>query len=206
MEQELLTLLKQREEAARHRVEGLRAELAALNERTAAAEEELSDLVVTQTTLARVFAERDAYEPEFEQRSGGTARLTTAGSSSWTTTWPRQAARMTVPRLAPSRTAIRMCSTTSGGTMLFCSPRPACQACRNASNDASHARRSRRVRCRSGSCRAASTKVSLMADAVWTAHRMTSAPSTRSASAIVSGRLSGPERLLPDPGGKDAAR
>ncbi|QHA07835.1 hypothetical protein GQF42_35135 [Streptomyces broussonetiae] len=43
MEQELLTLLKQREEAARHRVEGLRAELAALNERIAAAEEELSD-------------------------------------------------------------------------------------------------------------------------------------------------------------------
>ncbi|MGW1917757.1 hypothetical protein ACWCQS_45740 [Streptomyces sp. NPDC002076] len=60
MEQELLTLLKQREEAARHRVEGLRAELTALNERVAAVEEELSELVVTQTTLAREFAQRDA--------------------------------------------------------------------------------------------------------------------------------------------------
>jgi hypothetical protein len=67
MEQELLALLKQREEAARRRAEGLRAELAALNERITAAEEELSDLVVTQATLARVFAERDAGEPEFEQ-------------------------------------------------------------------------------------------------------------------------------------------
>lgn len=67
MEQELLALLKQREEAARCRVEGLRAELAALNERIVAAEEELSDLVVTQATLARVFTERDADEPEFEQ-------------------------------------------------------------------------------------------------------------------------------------------
>ncbi|WP_329536958.1 hypothetical protein OG568_51180 (plasmid) [Streptomyces sp. NBC_01450] len=60
-------MLKQREEAARRRVEGLRAELTALNERIAAGEEELSDLVVTQATLARVFAERDADEPEFEQ-------------------------------------------------------------------------------------------------------------------------------------------
>ncbi|WP_432072781.1 hypothetical protein [Streptomyces wuyuanensis] len=84
-------------------MEGLRAELAALNERTAAAEEELSGLVVTPTPLAHVFAERDAHKPEFEQRSGDTARLTTASSSSWTTTWPRQGARMTVPRLAPSR-------------------------------------------------------------------------------------------------------
>ena len=56
MEQELLALLKQREEAARCRVEGLRAELAALNERIVAAEEELSDLVVTQATEGpRVF-------------------------------------------------------------------------------------------------------------------------------------------------------
>ncbi|WP_328337255.1 hypothetical protein OG873_36295 [Streptomyces violaceus] len=67
MEQELLALLKQREEEARRRVEGLWAELAALNERIAAAEEELSDLVVTQATLARMFAELDAGEPEFEQ-------------------------------------------------------------------------------------------------------------------------------------------
>ncbi|MEU9243163.1 hypothetical protein [Streptomyces shenzhenensis] len=40
-----------------------------MNERIAAAEEELSDLVVTQATLARVFAERDAAEPDFEQVS-----------------------------------------------------------------------------------------------------------------------------------------
>ncbi|WP_262699573.1 MULTISPECIES: hypothetical protein [Streptomyces] len=67
MEQELLALLKQREGAVRRRVEGLRAELAALNERIAAAEEELSDLVVTQATLAGVFAERGAGAPEFGQ-------------------------------------------------------------------------------------------------------------------------------------------
>lgn len=66
MEQELLALLKQHEEAARQRVEELRAELAELNERIAAAEGELSDLVVTQVTLARVFAELDTDEPEFE--------------------------------------------------------------------------------------------------------------------------------------------
>jgi DNA repair exonuclease SbcCD ATPase subunit len=66
MEQELLALLKQREETVR-RAERLRAELPALNERIAAAEEELSDLVVTEATLARVFAERDAGEPQFEQ-------------------------------------------------------------------------------------------------------------------------------------------
>ncbi|MFF5147916.1 hypothetical protein ACFY6U_50810 [Streptomyces sp. NPDC013157] len=67
MEQELLALLKQHEEAARRRVEGLRAEQAVLNERIAAAEEELSELVVTQATLARVLAERDAGEGKFEQ-------------------------------------------------------------------------------------------------------------------------------------------
>jgi chromosome segregation ATPase len=69
VEQELLALLKQHEEAARRRVEELRVELAALNEQIAAAEGELSDLVVTQATLARVLAERDAGEPEFEQVS-----------------------------------------------------------------------------------------------------------------------------------------
>jgi hypothetical protein len=58
VEQGLLALLKQHEEAARLRVEELRAELAALNERIAAAEGELSDLVVTQATLARVLGER----------------------------------------------------------------------------------------------------------------------------------------------------
>lgn len=67
MEQELLALLKQHEKAARQRVEELRAELAVLNERIAAAEEELSDLVVTQATIARVLGERGAEEPEFEQ-------------------------------------------------------------------------------------------------------------------------------------------
>jgi hypothetical protein len=49
------------------RVEELRAEPAALNEQIADAEEELSDLVVTQATLARVLGERDKGETEFEQ-------------------------------------------------------------------------------------------------------------------------------------------
>ena len=69
MEQELLALLKQREEAVRWRMEELRAEVAALDEQIAGAGVELSDLVVTQATLARVFAERDVGEPEFEQVS-----------------------------------------------------------------------------------------------------------------------------------------
>ncbi|TKA06350.1 hypothetical protein [Actinacidiphila oryziradicis] len=69
MEQGLLALLKQHEEAARRRLEELRAGLAVLNERIAAAEGELSDLVVTQATLARVLCERDADEPGFEQVS-----------------------------------------------------------------------------------------------------------------------------------------
>ncbi|GFH38990.1 winged-helix domain-containing protein [Streptomyces pacificus] len=64
MEQDLLALLKQHEEAARQRVEELRSEL---NEQIAAAEESLSDLMVTQVALARVLAERDADEGEFER-------------------------------------------------------------------------------------------------------------------------------------------
>ncbi|MGD3109427.1 hypothetical protein [Streptomyces sp. YGL11-2] len=66
MDDELLTLLKEREEAVRERVEELRAELAALNERIEGAEDELSHLVITRRTLDVLRAELDAEEGAFD--------------------------------------------------------------------------------------------------------------------------------------------
>jgi hypothetical protein len=73
VEEELLALLKEREQAARTRAEGLRARLAALNEQIVAAEEELSQLVITQATLVGMLAERDASEGKFEPGSAAGA-------------------------------------------------------------------------------------------------------------------------------------
>lgn len=68
MELELaLTLLGEREEAARRRVEDLRAELAALNARFEAAETEVSHLEITRKTVDAVLAEYQAREPAFDQ-------------------------------------------------------------------------------------------------------------------------------------------
>ena len=52
MEQELFALLKEREEAARGRMERLQGELAALNVRIAAAQDELSRPEIERKTLA----------------------------------------------------------------------------------------------------------------------------------------------------------
>ncbi|MGW7579282.1 hypothetical protein, partial [Streptomyces sp. NPDC054765] len=73
MEQELFALLKEREEAARVRVERLQGELAALNVQIAAAEDELSRLEITRETLATLGGEHISPVLQFESSLSGDA-------------------------------------------------------------------------------------------------------------------------------------
>ncbi|MFD7471536.1 hypothetical protein ACFV8Z_04880 [Streptomyces sp. NPDC059837] len=77
MEQELFALLKEREEAARGRMERLQGEPAALNERIAAAQDELSRPEIERKTLS---AGRRT-TPRLAGSSGSTSRLASDGGT-----------------------------------------------------------------------------------------------------------------------------
>jgi hypothetical protein len=83
VEQELFTLLKEREEAARVRVEKLQGELAALNVRIAAAEDELSRLEITRETLAALGVEHLCPVLRFELPRAGDANPDDPSAPVW---------------------------------------------------------------------------------------------------------------------------